>query len=93
MPRRRREKYVMRTLRRALVLGVALGLAMALAWYGLERWVRLDSPQFAMGEIARPAGGALLVLLGLWIARARPRLAWTIGAILLMAGIAARASI
>jgi len=64
-------------------------LAIALAWYGLERWVRLDSPQFAMAEIARPVGGALLVLLGLWLARARPRLPWAIAAALLLAALAA----
>jgi arylsulfatase A-like enzyme len=34
-------------------------------------------------------GGALLALLGIWIARARPRLAWGIGGALLIAGIAA----
>jgi len=83
-----------------VLLGVALApllragvvvhvLAMALAWYGLERWVRLDSPLFAMGEIARPAGGALLALLGIWLARARPRLAWGVAAGLLLAGLAA----
>src|SRR5262245_43250102 len=64
-------------------------LAMALAWYGLERWVRVDSPALAIGEVARPVGGALLALLGIWIARARPRLAWGIGGALLIAGIAA----
>ena len=64
-------------------------LAMALAWYGLERWVRLDSPLFAMGEIARPVGGALLALIGIWIARARPLLAWGIAAALLLAALAA----
>jgi arylsulfatase A-like enzyme len=64
-------------------------LAIALAWYGLERWVRLDSPAFAIGEIARPAGGVLLTLLGLWLARARPRLAWGLAAALLLAGLAA----
>jgi arylsulfatase A-like enzyme len=64
-------------------------LAVALAWYGLERWVRLDSPAFAVGEIARPGGGLLLALLGLWISRARPRLAWALGCVLLLAGLAA----
>ncbi len=70
--------------------GVALHLlAMGLAWYGLERWVRLDSPQLMIGEIVRPVGGALLFLLGMWIARARPRTAWAMGAMLLAAGISA----
>jgi len=64
-------------------------LAIALAWYGLERWVRLDSPLFVMAEIARPVGGALLVLLGIRIARARPRLVWGVAAGLLLAGLAA----
>lgn len=64
-------------------------LGMALAWYGLERWVRLDSPLFAIGEVARPVGGVLLVLIGSWTARARPRLAWGLSAALLLAGLAA----
>jgi arylsulfatase A-like enzyme len=64
-------------------------LGMALAWYGLERWVRVDSPVLALGEIARPIGGALLALLGIWIARSRPRLAWALGCALLLAGLAA----
>ena len=69
--------------------GVALQIvAMVLAWYGLERWARLDAPGLAMGEILRPVGGLLLLLLGVWIARARPRLAWTIAGVLLAAGIA-----
>ena len=73
-------------LRRGVLLHV---LAMALAWYGLERWVRLDSPVLMLGEIARPGGGVLLLLLGAWIARSRPRLAWGVGGLLLVAGIAA----
>ena len=42
-----------------------------------------------MGEIARPVGGALLVLLGIGLARWRPRLPWAIAAALLIAGLAA----
>jgi arylsulfatase A-like enzyme len=64
-------------------------LALALAWYGLERWVRLDSPLYATAEVARPAGGALLVCLGLALAGRRRRLPWAIGLVLLAAGIAA----
>jgi arylsulfatase A-like enzyme len=64
-------------------------LALALAWYGLERWVRLDSPLFKMGELFRPGGGALLLGLGLGLARVRPRLPWTLAAAVLAAGIAA----
>jgi arylsulfatase A-like enzyme len=62
---------------------------MALAWYGLERWVRLDSPLFAMAEVARPVGAALLVLLGIWLSRARPRLPWALAPVLLLSGLAA----
>ncbi len=83
-----------------VLLGIALApllrvgavvhlLAIALAWYGLERWVRLDSPLFAIGEILRPVGGLLLALIGLWLARSRPRLAWAVGCVLLLAGLAA----
>ena len=70
--------------------GAALHLAaLALAWWGLERWVRLDSPQFRSLEMVRPAGAALLVLLGLLLARWRPPLPWAVGALLLAGGLAA----
>jgi arylsulfatase A-like enzyme len=64
-------------------------LAIALAWYGLERWVSLESPMFASFEIATPVGGALLALLGLWIARRGPRAAWLAGVLLLAGAMAA----
>jgi arylsulfatase A-like enzyme len=59
-------------------------LALALAWWGLERWVALDSPLFRRLETLPPAGATLLVLLGLLLARRRPRLPWAIGAALLV---------
>jgi arylsulfatase A-like enzyme len=64
-------------------------LGMALAWYGLERSVTLDSPLFAQLEVIQPAGAALLALLGLWLARRRPALPWGAGALLLAAGLLA----
>jgi arylsulfatase A-like enzyme len=70
--------------------GAALHLAgLGLAWWGLERWVRLDSPLFATLEFIRPGGAAILVLLGLLLARRRPRLPWAAGAVLLAGSIAA----
>jgi arylsulfatase A-like enzyme len=54
-------------------------LALGLAWWGLERWVAVDSPIFAQLELLPPVLGAGLVLLGLWLARRRPRLPWAIG--------------
>ena len=83
-----------------VLLGVALApllragvvvhvLAMALVWYGLERWARLDSPIAVMGEIARPVGGALFVLLGMALARVRSGLPWAVAGVLLIAGLAA----
>jgi arylsulfatase A-like enzyme len=69
----------------ALLHVVALGVA----WWGLERWVAVDSPIFAQLELLPPGVGALLVLLGLWLARRRPRLPWAIGVAALAAAIAA----
>lgn len=67
-------------------------LAMALAWYGLERSVSLGSPLFARVEQTQPAAGALLALLGIWLARRWPRLPWAIGVLLLAGAIAAPAT-
>ncbi len=64
-------------------------IALGLAWWGLERWVAVNSPVFAQLEVAPPALGALLVLLGLGLARRRPRLPWAIGVAALTAAIAA----
>jgi arylsulfatase A-like enzyme len=64
-------------------------LALAFAWFGLERWVALDSPAFAALEWVAPTGAALLVLLGAWIARRRALVAWATGALLLAAGATA----
>jgi arylsulfatase A-like enzyme len=68
----------------ALLHLVALGLA----WWGLERWVAVDSPLFAQLEILPPALGSLLVLLGLLLARRRPRLPWAMGAAALAVAVA-----
>src|SRR5262245_31766779 len=67
-------------------------LAMALAWYGLERWVTLDAPLFARFELAQPAGGAALAGLGAWLARRRRILSWAAGALLLAGAMAAPAA-
>lgn len=64
-------------------------LAVALAWYGLERWVSLNSPVFAPLELMQPAAGAVLALLGVWIARRRTALPWALGALLLAGAMAA----
>jgi arylsulfatase A-like enzyme len=64
-------------------------LAMALAWYGLERSVSLGSPLLAQLEVMQPAGAALLALLGLLLARRWRALPWGLGALLLAAGLAA----
>ena len=64
-------------------------LAMAAAWYGLERWVALESPMFAMFEVVTPAGAAILVLAGLWIARRWTRVPWALAALLLVGALAA----
>jgi arylsulfatase A-like enzyme len=60
--------------------------AVALAWYGLERWVPLDSPLFRAAELMPPIGGLALALTGTAIARKRPLLPWAIGAALFAAG-------
>lgn len=73
-------------LRAGTLLHVA---AVALGGWGLERWVAVDSPLFARLEVLPPVGGALLVLLGLALARLRPWLPWAMGAIALGAATAA----
>ena len=78
----------------APVLGLRAGrwlqpFVIAILWYGLERWVALDSPLFAVLEFAPPVGGALLVCAGLRLGRRSPRLAWGIGVVLLIAGMLA----
>ena len=73
-----------------LPLGTVLHVAcVGLCWWGLERWVALESPLFAQLEVLPPAGGALLVLLGLLLARWRRPLPWALGAIALAAAMAA----
>jgi arylsulfatase A-like enzyme len=62
---------------------------LALAWWGLERWVPVDSPLFRKLEVVPPLGGALLAGLGLLLARRRPLLPWAIGAALLLGAVAA----
>jgi len=61
--------------------------ALALVWWGLERSVGLDSPLFRRFEALPPAGGALLVSLGLLLARRRPLLPWALGAVLLAGAV------
>jgi arylsulfatase A-like enzyme len=60
------------------------------AWYALERWVELDSPLFAPAMLARPFGGALVLLLGLGL-RSLPRVPawapWAAGALLFAGGV------
>ena len=64
-------------------------VAMAIAWYALERSVSIDSPLFAQLEVVPPVGAAILALLGLWLARRRPRIPWAIGAGILAGALAA----
>ncbi|MEN8184065.1 MAG: sulfatase-like hydrolase/transferase [Myxococcota bacterium] len=64
-------------------------LAVSLLWYGLERWVSVDAPLFTPLEVGPPAAGAVLVLLGLLVARWRPAVAWMLGLVALAAGMAA----
>jgi arylsulfatase A-like enzyme len=66
-------------------------LALALAWYGLERWVTLDAPLFAPFELIRPLAAAALTLAGLWLARRWRPLPWALGALLYAAALAAPA--
>jgi arylsulfatase A-like enzyme len=73
-----------------LRFGTGLHLVgLALAWLGLELWVHLDSPIFALLERIQPTGALLLTVLGLLAARWRPRLPWALGAVLLAAALAA----
>lgn len=64
-------------------------VAMALCWYGLERWVSLDSPLFARFEPLPPLGAILLLLAALRLARWRWQLPWALGAVALAGAIAA----
>jgi arylsulfatase A-like enzyme len=73
-------------LRRGTALHVG---ALAAAWYGLERWVAVDSPMLKPLEVAIPLGAALLVPLGLRLARRRPRLPWAVLAAALAGALAA----
>ncbi len=63
-------------------------VAMALGWYGLERWVSLDSPLFARFEALPPLGATLLLLVALRLARWRWQLPWMLGALALAGAIA-----
>jgi arylsulfatase A-like enzyme len=64
-------------------------VAMALAWYGLERWVPLDSPLFRASEILPPVGGFVLTLLGFGLARLAKPAPWALGVLLLFVGAGA----
>lgn len=62
-------------------------LALALCWYGLQRWVGLDAPTFAMLQVAAPVGGAVLVLLGILLTRWRAIAAWAVAGVLIFGAI------
>ncbi len=64
-------------------------VALGLCWWGLERWVSLETPLFAAFEVVPPIAATLLVLLGLLIARRRPALPWGVAAVALAGGLAA----
>jgi arylsulfatase A-like enzyme len=57
---------------------------LALAWWGLQRSVPLDSPVFRLFATLPAAGAFVLVSLGLLLARRRPLLPLAIGAALLV---------
>ncbi len=61
-------------------------LVMALCWYGLELWVELDAPLFAMLPVAVTVGGVVLVLLGTLLARWRVVAPWAVAGFLIVAG-------
>jgi arylsulfatase A-like enzyme len=61
--------------------------ALALAWWGLERSVAVESPLFRNLEFMPPAGGALLVGLGVLLARWRPALPIGLAALLLAGAV------
>ena len=82
------------------LLGAALALLLRLrwgtllhvagvcgVWIGLERWVGLDAPMFSTLAILSPAGGLLLTLIGLWIARRWVWVPWAIGVVALVGAI------
>ncbi len=64
-------------------------IAVALAWYGLEQWVALDSPLFNTVATVIPAAALALTGGGLWLARRRPGLSVSLAGVLLVAGLAA----
>ena len=78
----------------APLLGLRLGtalhvVAMALAWFGLERLVAVDAPAFAILQIGPPLGAMLLVLVGTWLARWRRAVPWGLAALALGGALAA----
>ena len=93
---RDRARRAARPARRRRCCGCAAGAGSTsrrwrLAWWGLERWVALDSPVFRPLETAAPRGALVLARRsGLLLARRRPRLAWALGAVLLLAGASRR---
>jgi arylsulfatase A-like enzyme len=70
--------------------GAALHVvAVSLLWYGLARWVAVDSPIFAPQVFGIPVGAPVLLLVGWLVARWRPAAAWALGLVALAAGMAA----
>jgi arylsulfatase A-like enzyme len=64
-------------------------IALCGAWYGLQRWVALDSPMFAMQMNASAAGAVVVFGLGALLARWRKRAPWIAVCVLVPLGLAA----
>jgi arylsulfatase A-like enzyme len=62
---------------------LALVTALTLAWLALGRWVEFDAPMGRPLMLIPPLAGALLLGVGLWLARWRVGLPWAMGAALL----------
>lgn len=67
-------------------------IALALMYAGLHRWVMVETPQTALPAYVAPPAALILTLLGLLLARWRPRLPLAIGGLLLVAGCFAPAT-
>jgi arylsulfatase A-like enzyme len=70
--------------------GTALHVvAVALAWFGLERLVAVDAPNFAILQIGPPFAAIPLVLVGVWLARWRLAVPWGLAAVAFASAMAA----
>ncbi len=67
-------------------------LAMAAAYYGLQRWVAVDSPLFNMQMLVNCAGLVVVFALGAALAKWRRPLPWISAIVLMAAGLAAPAA-